>query len=180
MRATAQVLRRQSTDLTTVFARFGEANRRPGRVYDEGAAGGYRKAPLAGTFELTLSRRTVAEQRTVLDHLSTRTHAFRPAADLGGAWRLRVAVDMPAADRQPFAQLTVYGVDGTVRRRSVPLAGDGTGRRTVAFGAPVRRVELTLTNAGRRYDCWTLGRYACEGRSFDDDLATTFTATALR
>jgi hypothetical protein len=50
----------------------------------------------------------------------------------------------------------------------------------VAFGSAVSRVELTLTNAARRYHCWTSGTFACDGRPLDDNLPTTFTATALR
>lgn len=180
VRAMATVLARQDTDLTAVFARFGEANRRPADVYDEGSASEYRKAPLEGGFRLSRTRRTLPEQRTVLDHLTNRSFAFRPDPSLTGQWRLRVEVDMPSMRRQPFAQLTVYAADGSVRRRTVRLADSGKGRRTVAFGATVNRVELTLTNAARRYHCWTFGTFACEGRPLDDNLPTTFTATALR
>jgi len=180
VRAVAQVLASRDADLTTVFARFGEANRRPADVYDEGSASEYRKAPLAASFRISRTRRTVSEQRTVLDHLTNRSYAFRPVESLTGEWRLRVQVDLPAIRRQPFAQLTVYAADGSARRRTVRLSDSGAGRRTVAFGAAVNRVELTLTNAGRRYHCWTAGTFACDGRPLDDHLPTTFTATALR
>lgn len=180
VQAVRRVLARHDASLTEAFARFGEANRRPAQTYDEGSAGRYPTAPLTDSYLLSRTRRALPKQVAVLDHLSNRSYAFRPADGLTDDWRLRVEVDAPSTRRQPFAHMTVYAGDGSTRRRTVRLSERGIGARTVGFGSEIERVELTLTNAGRRYDCWAGTDYACQGRSLEDDLRTTFTASIRR
>ena len=84
------------------------------------------------------------------------------------------------------AVLTTYDRNGKPHRGSVPISKRGNGTAVVNFGtAKVARVELTLVNAGIRYDCWrgTLGngvQYSCKGKSKDDNRAMRYRVWATR
>jgi hypothetical protein len=85
---------------------------------------------------------------------------------------------MPDTARGSRAQLTVVRVGGARERRWVVLNKDGNGVSTAPFRAgDVARVELTLTNAGRRYRCYQGTFQACQGVSRDDGLKTYFRAS---
>ena len=77
--------------------------------------------------------------------------------------------------------VTVYPKSGAPQVVLVPLNAQGDATRKVAFGsARVKYVEVTLANAGARYDCWTGGAYSCQGSSLDDGRKVLVRATAVR
>ncbi|HEY0950626.1 hypothetical protein [Nocardioides sp.] len=44
----------------------------------------------------------------------------------------------------------------------------------------MRYVEVSMVNAGTRYDCWTRGAYSCQGSSLDDGRKVSVRATAVK
>lgn len=177
MRALDQELTARGSSLTTVYAGFAEANRHPARHYDEGAA--YLPSPLTDSYVLTKRKPKLRKVAFRLDHMSSRSWQFRPAKGMRG-WKLRLTVDMPAAGRAPAALVTVVRARGLQHRR-ITLDTSGAGRVVVPFATgKVRRVELTLVNASRRYRCDGSTRYSCQGSPLDDRLKSSFTAKTYR
>ena len=182
LRAIAGAIAARDQKFTRVFADFGEAIRHPGSNgdFEEGAA--YPSAGLVDSYNLSGSRRSHPRQTASMPHLTNWTVAFNPRDGLrAGAWRLRVVVDGPNRARGPFAQVTIYHSNGSITTRVVRLGTNGSGKAVVPFGSrAVKRVELTITNAGRRFDCDEGTSFSCMGRSLDDNLKTEFKATAFR
>ena len=182
LRATARAIAARDQKFTRVFADFGEAIRHPGSNghFEEGAA--YPSARLVDSYNLSGSRRSHPRQTASMPHLTNWTVAFRPRDGLRArAWRLRVAVDGPDRARGPFAQVTVYRSDGSITTRVAKLGANGAGKVVAPFSTRVvKRVELTITNAGRRFNCNEGTLFSCMGRSLDDNLKTEFKATAFR
>jgi hypothetical protein len=174
LKATRRVLADRGSSLTAAFAGFGVANRNPGASYEEGRA--YRAAPLAGTLRLSRTQRSLPEQVVRLDHLSSTTFSYVPDRDLAaGGWRLRARVDAPSARHSPVVSLTKVRTDGTVATRQLTLDQDGIGHATVRFDSDVlRRVELTLANAGHRFRCHQGTQLSCRGTSKSEDRSFTF------
>jgi hypothetical protein len=172
LQATRRVLAGRGSSLTGSFADFGVANRHPRASYEEGRA--YAAARLAGSARLSASERF--ERVTGLDHLATKTFAFTPGNGLArGGWRLRARVDAPAAKHRPVAQLTVVRSNGTSTTERLSLDRRGIGRAIVGFDSDrVRQVELTLSNAGQRFDCDRGTDFSCEGVSRSDGRAFAF------
>lgn len=174
LKALRRVLSDRGSTLTEAFAAFGVANRHPEDVYEEGAA--YRRAPVDRGFLLTADRPAVPEQSVELDHLSTRSYVITPGDGLSdGTARLRVRIDAPARRHRPVAQLTTYGTDGSLDTRDIVLDRRGRGTGKVGFDSDdVDHVELTLTNAGHRFDCGYRTSFSCRGLSKSDDRRTEF------
>ncbi len=182
MRALNRAIAARGTSLAAVFARFGEANRHPDDAYSEGAEQGYPVVPLVADYTLTGSRRTVSEKVATMAHMTNFSVAFRVGTDLTAAgWKIRIPINMPAYARGSRAQLSVVKADGSRARKFVSLDRYGNGVVTAPFRrSEVRRVELTLTNAGQRYSC-NQGTYlACQGTSRDNGLKSYFKATISR
>jgi hypothetical protein len=179
MLATARAISAAGGTFTGVFAAYGEAKRRPDAVFEEGAR--YRRAPVMRSFRVDGGTRTRVQTAT-LPHLTSQTYTFVPgAATAATSWRLRIPVDAPDKVRGSHAQVSVVRDDGRRVVRQVRLNARGKGSVVTDFSsAQVARVELTITNASRRYKCWAGTDLACRGRSLDDGLRTTFRGVTFR
>ncbi len=133
LEAVRKTLQQRGTSLTKAFARFAQANRMPGRSYDEGKH--YPKAPLAKTYRLTSGQRQAPRYSTRLDHLASTTVRYVPSKGLGGR-------DLaPAAPGPPEPALPRDGGRGHRRTRSttkptvrlIKLDADGNGRINAKF-----------------------------------------------
>ncbi|WP_028643168.1 MXAN_6640 family putative metalloprotease [Nocardioides sp. URHA0020] len=186
IQAVNKELHARGTDLRRTYAAFGDANRRPGRSYQEGAA--YPQAPLAKRWSLTTTKRSTGHQATRLDHLATTTVAVVPSKAMKG-YRLRIAVNLPSTKLGSAALVTSYGKTGAPKRKWIRLSRYGNGATALSFDArKVRKVELTLSNAGIRYR--SCGRhtvydgyqveYSCSGVSRDNDRLMGYRLSALR
>ncbi|WP_156718299.1 MXAN_6640 family putative metalloprotease [Nocardioides sp. Leaf307] len=182
--AVEQVLRRQhDVSLSESFARFADANLRPGRAYAEGRAQSYPNAPLWKRTTLTGSKRSVGAQQVYLDHLSSASQRFTPGAGLGGGWRLRLSLDLPSRTRGSAAVVTVVPTSGTPSTRVLRLDRAGDAATRVGFSsARTSYVEVTLVNASTRYrNCSNGGTstWPCGGRPVDDGLRSTLTGRVV-
>ena len=168
--AVAHALANRGVDLRTAFTYFAAANRMPALSYSEGAANGYPTAPPGGTFKLSTSKKDSGWKYAKVAHLAAVTARFVPGSGLSASkWKLKVSVDLPAKSTGTTAVITVAKRSGGAQVFLVPLSSAGDGTKKVAFGSSgVRYVEVTLVNAGTRYDCWTGGPYSCQGNSKDD------------
>ena len=181
IQAVSRELESRGTDLRRVYAQFADANRRPHRTYEEG--GKYRRSP-AKAHTFTPASHDTGWQQLRVDHLASATLSARPGAKLKQR-RLRVSVDLPAKRRGSAAVLTWYDDRGRAHRTMVRLSKKGTGRAEVRFGAArVRRVDLTLSNASTRSQCWQ-GQvegveYSCRGIPRDDRSRMRYRIRAVR
>ncbi len=177
--ATVGAIAAAGGQFTTDVAAYGEAKRHPGEVFEEGA--GYRTVPLLGSYLLAARGRTRWKTAT-LAHLTSRTYSFVPGRrTAGSAWRLRVPIDAPPTARGSHVQVSVVGKDGSRTIRRVALNGKGNGRVVTRFSSSsVERVELTITNAGRRYNCWRSTTLACSGVSRDNGQRTKYRGIVFR
>jgi hypothetical protein len=92
---------------------------------------------------------------------------------------VKIALDLP--DTGSAAVVAVYLRSGAPQVSVVPLSRTGAATRRVAFGSSkVTYVEVTLANAGTRYQCWTQGAYSCQGSSLDDGRSVRVRARAVR
>ena len=116
---------------------------------------------------LSADQPSLSEQVTTLDHLSTKTMAFTPGDGLAqGGWQLRARVDAPARKHRPVVSITTRRLDGTATTERLDLNDRGIGRARVPFDSDViQSVELTLTNAGHRFDCREGTQLSCRGAS---------------
>jgi hypothetical protein len=164
MQALAGVLKVRGTSLPSMFAAFADANRRPATIYSEGAANGYPTAPL-GKFA-----RRLGWYVTSLDHMSTSTIRFEPTT---GPKNVKVSLDLPPKAAGSAGIVSVYHADGQVDTSTFALNRKGNGSHTYPFDpASVRAVEITMVNASTKYDCWSDGRFSCQGTPrFDNTIA---------
>jgi hypothetical protein len=184
IRAVNRELAARGTDLRRVYAQFGAANRHPARTYEEGAY--YPTAAAQRSWRFTPKHHDTRWQVARVDHLATRTVRVAPSRDMK-RWRLRVTVDLPDTVRGVAAVVTKYNRSGRPTSRFVPVSKSGNGKARVVFDArKVRRVELTLSNAGIRYrKCWRGPArngvsYSCSGVSRDDNRPLRYRVTAVR
>lgn len=177
--ATARAISAAGGSFVDAFAGYGEAKRRPGALFEEGAS--YRRIPLSGSFRVDGGSRT-RWQAATLPHLTSQTFSFVPGdATAAASWRLRIPVDAPATARGSHVQVSVVRADGRRVVRQLRLDERGNGSVVTDFSSTlVDRVELTITNASRRYRCWVGTDLACRGRSLDDGLKTSFRGVAFR
>lgn len=180
LQAVKRELKTKGATLPSTFASFAAANRAPASFYEEGA--GYSAAPLRDRWRLKKARRGSGEQSVRLPHLSSASYAFRRGKGInGGAWKLRVKVDMPNRGTLPRAVVTVIDSDGSRSESFVTLTRKGVGKSVVPFGASTKAVELTLANGGHDYRCDQGTQYACSGGTpLDDNRRSTLRATAFR
>jgi hypothetical protein len=164
----------------TEYARFGVANRL--RDYADGAL--YPRTPTSKSFSLGTGRRVIAWQQSSLDHLATRFFAFYPGPAATGKGELRVDVDLTYGGRATV--ISVYA-SGRVVKRRLTLGPGAAGSVRVPFGRGViRRVDLLLSNASTRTECWEVDwddkapLYSCLGRPTDDRRVYRFRATHIR
>ncbi|MGB0101801.1 MAG: MXAN_6640 family putative metalloprotease, partial [Nocardioides sp.] len=179
--AVANELASRRSSIRTIWARFAAANQRPAVSYDEGRANRYPSAGTAGGTTLTGKKRSATLTRRV-DHLSAKTIRFKrkPGMD---ARKLRLAFDLPPTRRGSGAVATVYrkNASPTTTVLTTSLKGDGDTVARVAFGRRVKRVEVTMANAGIDYrSCWGGSAWSCQGRPVDDNLRMQVRGKALR
>jgi hypothetical protein len=173
MQATATAIAGRGDAFTPVFATFAEWNRSPVRYYDEGAL--YPSPFTAAEFRLGPGG-TTGWRSTRIRHLATAYYSFKPRSTLRPTAKLRVAVDGPALSTKPAAKIIVVSTSG-YRVHTLSLNSSGNAARSVSFNpGVVKRVDVVLTNASRRYNlrtCWT-GRtsYSCGGAVALDELRT--------
>jgi hypothetical protein len=179
--AVEHVLEERGTSLREVWAAFGDANRRPGRSYDEGTANGYPTAEPAATVALSADHLDSDWTTHRVDHLASATVRITRDPDTKRR-HLRLQLDLPATRRGSGAVVTVYPTEGRPETTAVDLSRTGDASERLAFGADVKYVEVTLANAGVAYKCWRPvdTGYSCRGRSEDDDLPMRIRATAVR
>jgi hypothetical protein len=161
------------------FARFADANRRPGVEYAEGADNGYPVAPLGGSFALTPGTSSGWISRQV-DHLGSTTLRFTPTGAVSASL-LRVDVDLPDTSRGSLAMVTSYA-GNVVTPELVSLNRIGVGSLTVPLlGGNVSRVEVTLVNASTRTNCWRRASspFSCFGVPRDDNLTQRVKVTRV-
>jgi hypothetical protein len=173
------VTARHGVPFTRVFADFGAVNRFPAQWYTEGRF--YPRAPLSKRFAVTRHHPTRA-WTTKLFHLTTGYARFTPAPNLRGLHRLRVDFDLPPTSHGSAATLVVHLRNGHLLVKRVRLDRSGAGHRTVAFSrSKVSNVELSLTNASTRFNCWRhIGSLSCQGAPKDDNARFVVRARAVR
>jgi hypothetical protein len=179
MRAMTGAVTARGGDVTNLVAAYGEAKRRPAQVFEEGAF--YPRVPTLGTYRLAGGDRTPRKVAT-LPHLTSQTFMFVP--DRGTRshdWRLRFRINAPDLKRGSHVQVSVLRTSGRRVIREVRLNDRGNGRIITDFSSSlVRRVELTITNAGRRYECWRGTGLVCRGYPLDTGLRTEYRGTTFR
>jgi hypothetical protein len=174
-RAINSALREKGTTARLAFARFGAVNTAPASFYEEGAA---YPVPHARR-SLTLVAARPASGKTKLSHLATSYVRFTPGADVAGA-QLRLTLDLPPRTRGSEASLVLLDAAGAPTIVPVTLTKAGDATATVPFGTPeVAAVQLVLTNASARFQCWRRSAYSCQGRSLDDALSFRYQAQVL-
>ncbi len=184
--AIQSVLAQRGTSFTPAYAEFATVNRKPASFYEEGSA--YDPAPPSRTWTLSRASRRTGETSRKLDHLTSLPLRFRPGSSLDQRdWRLKLRVDMPPKGTAPVARVARYLSNGDVRYSPIPLQRRGFSTTSVGFSSRnVDRVELVLVNASRRTRAcgsatnFDASYWACFGHPRDNNLRTTFTATAFR
>lgn len=183
LQAVRNAVQQVGPDFGRVYADFADANRRPRKVYDEGAANAYPTAPLWGRVTLT-ARRPKATGAARLWHLTSATAAIKPGRGISGrAWKLRVKVDMAPRNRGSRAVVTTYLKSGRTSTTHLSLNAKGDDAKAVPFdGRRVKQVEVTLVNASTRSSCWrdVESPYSCLGIPQDDGLKQAITVVASR
>lgn len=176
LEAVRRVLALAGVPFREAFVRFGIANRL--RDYEDGAL--YPKPPLLGQARLGPRAPTTGRKSVRTYHLTTRYFGFTPGGRVRARARLNVALDLTGYGAE--ATLIVYPKTGAVRIWRVALDKHGNGRQSVRFGrAQVKRVELVLTNASWRTNCWEDLEeppfYSCFGAPLEDRRVYRFRAT---
>jgi hypothetical protein len=179
LQAVASALSLRGRDYRAVMNAFVRANRTLRRSYSEGAA--YPPQPTRSSFALRGGSRTRAGGFP-LAQLATQTVAFRPGSGIGRRAQLALTLNLPPRARGSEAAVLVFARSGAVRSvRRVGLDGAGNAILRAGFGrGRIGRVELVLSNASRRYECWVLnGPWTCSGLPLDEGLHFSFRARAI-
>ena len=164
--------------LLATYRGFAGANTTTTHSYEEGH--GWPTAPVAATWRLADDHRS-AHTRITVDHLASRNVLVRPDSGLRDRrWRLKVAIDGPAAATAPAAVVVSRTTKG-LQRQAVTLGDDGRGTVRVGFSARrVSWVKVVLVNASTRFSCWHRTTWSCQGRARDDDRHFALTVTAVK
>jgi hypothetical protein len=180
IQAVKSALANRGVSFGPAFSRFGAINRHPAKGYQEGAA--YPAAPLAGSFTLTKSKPGTGWLFIKQNHLTHSTGRLKPASTMTASnWRLRVNFDLPPTARGAAATVQVYKKSGSISVYPITLSTVGDATKRFPFSvSSVKYVELTLTNASLRYQCWQGTLWSCMGRPLDNKLPFEFRATAFR
>ena len=175
--AVRRVLLARDTSLAKRFPSYLASGLVPARSFQEGAR--FPRTAVSQTWHLGPQQRSTGKRSVRINHLAGRHYAFVPGSRTSKAWKLRVRVDGPGA--RTGAVVIVDRKDGTLVRRPVPVAADGSGTVWVTFDrGAVRRVTVTLANTSAQYRCNTGDVYSCNGTSRDDGRTYTFSALASR
>jgi hypothetical protein len=170
LKAVSAAVRPAGMPFREVFARFGMSNTVAPAAYDEGEQNAYPVAPPADRVAVTARGRTYADTYRTR-HLTNTYVEFVPRAGVGGSAKLRIVVELGAYRTGPEASVVTVSTDGGVASRRIALNADGVGMVRVAFGrGTVAAVDLVLSNASIRTDCWADPdwRYSCAGDPRDD------------
>jgi hypothetical protein len=161
IQAVARILTAQGSSLPKEFAKFADANRRPGKVYSEGAS--YPTAP-TGHFS-----KKNGWYVTKLDHLTSATGVYKPG---NNTHKLRITVDLANKSTAPVAIVSVYKKSGSVATSFISLNSKGNGDDVFPFAkSTVKSVEITLVNASARFNpCWQGSPFSCSGVPIDENL----------
>lgn len=181
LQAINKVLKSRGTKLTTSYALFAAANRRPTAFYSEAAANGYPTAPLAGSTKLGKKRSKAKSFR--LNHLSSATTRFVPKKLKSRKYRLRLAIDMADKKAGSAAVVTTYLLTGEVKTKVVKLNRRGGSSVRVPFSSSkVSAVEVTLANVSQRFTkCYRFAvTYSCYGKPVDQKVAERVRASVVR
>jgi hypothetical protein len=181
MLAVSNVLAAHGTSLRATYARFADANRRPGTTYGEGTALRYPVANPARTIALKTAKRSSGRITRTVDHLASSTVRFTPASNMTSSrWRLKIKVDLDSRSRAA-ALVSVTTRSGRVTTTTVALDAKAQGAVSVPFDVDkVSRVELTTTNASSRYTCWNSTTFSCQGKPKDDNVAYVMSGVAYK
>ena len=170
-------LRARGTSLRARFSDFAAGNLAPARTYSEGSA--YRRPAVAKTYTLTSTTKSTGGRTIRLDHLTSRSYAFRAGSSLTGAWRVRLGVNGPSGISGAVA--TVSRKDGRLTRHAISLSSAGNGAITLPLSrSAVNRVTLSLANTSVSYRCYVEGIYSCSGTPRDQNEPFVFSASAIR
>jgi hypothetical protein len=174
--ATRAVLaaREPGTTFRALFARFASVNRSPSSFYIEGAD--YPHAAAASVRRLREGEST-GWRTTKLWHLASTSYAFKRRPSLPADATIRFVVNLPEPRHGAVATLLIRRADGVVAMRTIALDGGGRGSRAVALVSSVRRVDLVLTNASTRMQCWEATPYSCSGSGSDDRRSYRYRVT---
>ena len=176
LQATRAVLRQRGTSLTSVFAGFAVANRFPRLGYDEGES--YPRARTHARHSLGTRSPSTGTRRARLRHLTNRYVSFFPGRGVSRTATLRVSVDLPKRATAPVATVAVVSGSRVALVRRIRVDRSGRGSIRVPFGSGrVSRVDLVLTNASARSDCWWDTPFACAGLPRDDRAVFRFRAS---
>lgn len=177
LQAVKGALKDAGLPLRGAFAKFAAANRNPAHTYSEGAANHYPHAKPAKKVKLHTVRRVSGTSR--IDHLAAATERFVPKGHAlkGKHTKLRLRLNMAAKKHGSGAVVTVFRRSGRTKVKSIHLSKSGAGAVTVAFSTKkVKRVELTMTNASTRMNCWAGGLYSCDGQPKDMRVLERYSA----
>ena len=170
------VLKSHATTLPRVYASFAGGNTIPDEAYSEGSA--YQPTPVAWTVSLSEAAPSTGSQSTQLEHLTSRTIALTPDAELTDpGWQVSLTFDLPDTARGSSAYVIVKNSEGTILTSLVTLDAQGKATITRPFSASsVSAVTLTLANGSSRSTCWQGKPWACHGAPLDDGLTYTWSA----
>ncbi|HVQ86661.1 MAG TPA: MXAN_6640 family putative metalloprotease [Actinomycetes bacterium] len=169
LRGINRVLENQGTTLGNVFADHARANLAPQEYYSEGGSYPTTSYKVHGLGDRNRSTGWINHR---IDHLASFYTGARPSSSVGANAHARVQVDAPGRITGSQARVLVHYDNGTYVVKRVALDGSGKGGVTVDFGrGNVRRVSVSLSNAGTRYShCFRYRtQYACGGGQPVDD-----------
>ena len=174
--ATRAALSGRGLSFGAVFAGFSAMNRRPATGYEEGTA--YPLAPTSRAWTLRAPGASTGWRSRSLEHLTSRSFAFRTAGTTSRRLRLELLLPLRATGSE--ARLLVYRRNGTVSVRSLPA---GTGAKTTVLMRVrgVVKFELILVNASTRITgCGLFSTlFSCSGKPLDDSRRYGFRATLV-
>jgi hypothetical protein len=119
---------------------------------------------------------------TKVNHLSSASYVFGPAARLSGKkWKLALQVRGPVKRTSPAAVVVVHLLNGKRQVKTVRLNRAGDGRKKVSFDSRrVGAVSVTLVNGSTRYRCNRDTVLACGGKPLDDRARFSVKARVTR
>ncbi|HLM32787.1 MAG TPA: MXAN_6640 family putative metalloprotease, partial [Gaiellaceae bacterium] len=174
--ATRAALSARGLSFGAALGGFSVANRRPVTGYEEGRA--YPLAPTSRTWTLRAPGASTGWRSRSLEHLTSRSFAFRTAGTTSRRLRLELLVPLRATGSE--ARLLVYRRNGTVSVRSL-RAGAGTKTTVLLRVGNALRFELVLVNASTRITgCGLFSTlFSCSGKPLDDRRRYSFRATLV-
>jgi hypothetical protein len=178
VKAIVNVAAARGTTFRKLFAIFGWTNRVARSWYDEGVENGYPQSPLSAS-AMTLTRSSPSRAKSVnMNHQTTRYYEFKRGAGVSSTARLKFVLNLPTRSTGPEASALVFRKNGTITVYRFSLNSFGNGTFKVPFRSGVAKVDLILTNASTRYNCWHIPPtpYACSGVPLDDGRTYKVTA----